>query len=267
VRQLRSFIPMFGLYFIVLFAVGKFPNFYRNPRTFVLKVVIGFAGLIMAQLVLNVRARRALKQKGLAPSDIHRVALSIPPSRVSFWARPHIAAILGPVRPPDGTNRADTPHDQLQSILRHAGELSGPLRPLGAQAAVAARQLLASIDDADREIRDLARNIDPAEDERLREKIAALGDDEAYAPLRALLEKQAELIRGLSDRIEVAKERRNQHIEMLKTLTLHVASLRARTVETPSEIRLLSDRVRTLCDEISQQAITSSEIAATQVKA
>ena len=38
-------------------------------------------------------------------------------------------------------------------------------------------------------------------------------------------------------------ERRNRRIELLKTLSLHVASLRART-ETPADVHAISDRVR-----------------------
>jgi chromosome segregation ATPase len=189
--------------------------------------------------------------------------ISIPPSRVSFWARPHITAVLAPAARPEPSRRSDSPHDQLQSILRHANELSGPLRPLGAEAAAAARQLLASIEHSDREIAELARALEPGEEERLADKIEALapapgrGDD--YAPIRALLEKQVELIRGLAGRIDEGRERRNRRVEMLKTLALHLASLRARSAATTTEVRSLSDRVRALCDDIGRQALAFGE--------
>jgi hypothetical protein len=123
---------------------------------------------------------------------------------------------------------------------------------------MAARQLLASIEQADRDAADLARNLEPGEEERLRDKIAALaatsgGPDES-APLRALLEKQLELVRGLAARIEDAKATRNHRAEMLKTLALHVASLPTRSAQAPAEVDSLSDRVRALCDEIGRQA-------------
>ncbi len=158
--------------------------------------------------------------------------------------------------------------DQLQSILRHADELPGPLRPLGAQAAAAARQLLASIDHSDREIAALARNLEPGEEARLSAKIAALapGPDSGaeHPPMRALMEKQLELIGGLSGQVEEARHDRNRHVEMLKTLALHVASLRARSAETPTEVRSLSDRVRALCDEIGHQSQALAEESATK---
>jgi hypothetical protein len=208
-------------------------------------------------LVLRARAQRELERKGLGLADVHRVMYSVPPSRASFWARPYIAAVLAPVTYREPSRRPDTPHDQLQSILRHASELSGPLRPLGAEAAAAARQLLAAIDQADREIAELARNLEPGEEERLADKIAALaptpGRADEYAPMRALLEKQVELIRRLAARLEEAKASRNRRIEMLKTLALHLASLRARSAGTTSEVRSVSDTVRALCDDIARQ--------------
>ena len=209
------------------------------------------AGMLLVWFVLRSAARRELERIGLGGLEMVRVLLSVPASRVSFWARPHIAAILAPSEPAEQL-RSGSPHDHLQSILRHGNELSGPLRPLGAQAAVAARQLIASIEQSDREMAELARNIDPGEEERLAEKIEALAGDD-YAPLRTLLQQQLELIRELSTRMEQIRDRRNRRLEMMKTLSLHVASLRARVTETSTELRQVSDNVRALCEEIGQQ--------------
>jgi len=265
VRHARIWVPILALSFVLLF-VGTFPNLYRHPRTFTIKIT-GLVLIVAVWIVVAERARRELKRKGFSTVDIRRVMLSAPPSRVSFWARPHIASVLAPVTRRESDQRSGSPHDHLQSILRQGDELSGPLRSLGAQAAVAARQLVASIDAADRQIADLARNVEPGEEERLVEKIEALaapasGDDE-YAPMRSLLEKQLELIRGLSARIDEARDRRNRRVEMLRMLALHVASLRARLTDTPSEVRLLSDNVRALCDDIGRQtmALTGPMVA------
>ena len=263
VRHVRWWPPAFVLYFWLLFA-GTFPNLFRSPMVFVLKIVVGMTVMLALWLIVTIRARRELRRKGLGAADTRRVMISMPPSRVNFWARPHIAAVLAPALRRETSRSSDSPHDQLQSILRLADELSGPFRPLGAQAAVAARQLVESIDHADRQIADLARNLEPGEAERLTEKIEAMavpasGEDE-YAPMRSLLEKQLELIRGLSDRIEVVKESRSRQLEMLKTLALHLASLRARVAETPSEVRMLSDSVRALCDDIAKQGTALSEV-------
>ncbi len=217
-----------------------------------------FATIVVAWVFFTIRARRILKRKGLDRADIDRIMFSVPPSRVSFWARPHIAAILAPA-PAETRTRSDSPHDYLQSIRRDADALSGPLRPLAAEAAVAARQLVDSVEEAERQIADLARSLEPGEEERLADKIEALRAVEEYAPMRSLLEKQLQLVREMSARIEEARERRNRRVEMLKTLSLHVASLRARLAQTPSEVRLLSDKVRALCDEIGRHAQSLSD--------
>jgi hypothetical protein len=228
----------------------------RFPATFHLGLlaleVIGFGGMLALWPVVMSRARRALEHQGLDPVDARRVVLTMPPARASFWARPHIAAVLAPAPRAEALRRSDSPHDQLQSILRHADELSGPLRALGAQAAVAARQLLVAIEHADRELAELARSLDAGEGERLAAKIEAIGDS---TPIRQLLEKQLELVRELSARIEEGRQERDRRIEMLKTLALHLTSLRARAAEAPGEVPSLSERVRSLCDEIGGQAL------------
>lgn len=242
VRHLRTLPP---LAYVPMFALlgGPFPNAFRHPIAFWTKMGALFAVFALWD-VLMIRARRHLKT--LRGVERRRMLLSAPLSGTSFWRRPNIAALLSPPE----ARQAGGPHEQLQAILRNGNELSAELRPLGAESAAAARQLLASIDAIDREISELARNIEPGEDERLTAKIGGL--TEATTPLRSLLEKQLELVRGIEARIEEAKERRNRHIELLKTLALHVASLRARSAETPAELRAISDRVRALCEQIAR---------------
>jgi chromosome segregation ATPase len=125
---------------------------------------------------------------------------------------------------------------------------------------VAARQLLVSIEHADRELAELSRSLDAEEEKRLATKIAALGD--SSAGVRELLEKQLELVRELSARIEEGREERNRRVEMLRTLALHLTSLRARAAEAPGEVPSLSERVRALCDEIGGQALALAEARA-----
>jgi hypothetical protein len=253
--------------FIALGVVGqsdalfRFVDWRRVPVQVPLGIVGGCTSVLALWYVLMLRARGELQRQGLDPADAARVVLSVPPSRASFWARPHIEAILAPVPRADAARRADSPHDQLQSILRNADELSGPLRALGAQAAVAARQLLVSIEHADREIAELARSLDAGEEGRLAEKIEALRGD-ASASVRQLLEKQLELVRELSARLQDARQERTRKVELLKTLALHLTSLRARAAAAPGEVPSLSERVRALCDEIGGQALALAEARA-----
>jgi hypothetical protein len=225
------------------------------------ELVLALLALMVLWTVLHSRARNELRRKGLTGDDVRRVAYAVAPSMVTFWSKPHISAILAPATSTDIRAKAGSPHEDLQAILRHAGELSGPMRSLGTQAAVAARQLVASIEQAEQQIADLARMIEPGEENRLLEKIEAIsgqhdGADD-YAALRSLLEQQLELIRGLAARIEEAKDRRNRRMEMLHMLTLHVASLRARSADTPSDVGAISDTVRSLCDQIAQHAMAA----------
>jgi hypothetical protein len=151
----------------------------------------------------------------------------------------------------DETSRGESPHEQLRAILRNAEKLAGPLRPLGAEAAVAARRLVASIADLESEIAQLVPLVEPGEVERLSDKIAILRPDD---DLRLLLEKQLGLMNDLTARIEAAKERRTRRIDTLRALAVHVASLLGRRTEESPDVRALTDRVKTLCDEIAQQA-------------
>lgn len=271
VRHLRGSIFAFAAYFagmetlLCVMGLDRGGEFLADSRSHrpTFWIHMGVLAAIVASLVSSiVRARRELKRKGVAAEAIDRVMFTVPPSRASFWGRPQIAAILAPASRPGTALRSESPHDHMQSILRHAEELSGPLRPLGAQAAVAARQLVASIDQADREMVDLARNIEPGEEGRLADKIDTLAGDDS-APMRSLLVKQLELIRALSARIEEAQQRRNRRVEMLRTLALHVASLRARLAETPSELRQISDNVQALCNDIGRQAVALDSVTAT----
>ena len=213
-----------------------------------LALVAGSAVVFAAWYVAMVRTRRALQRQGLDLADAARVVLSVPASRASFWARPHVAAVLAPAARDEAARPSDSPHDQLQSILRNADALAGPLRALGTQAAVAARQLVVAIEQADRDVAELARSLDAGEADRLAAKIQALGG--GPSDVRALLEKQLELVRELQARIDDGREERGRRVEMLKTLALHLASLRARSAEAPADVPPLSERVRALCDEI-----------------
>jgi hypothetical protein len=253
IRTARA-VPLGGLAFVTFIVVWcvvtrSFPNLYRHPWLFA-TMMLGIVTFIVTWDIVIYRCRRELKRRGLGRSDINSVSISMPLNRASFWRRPHIAAVLE--RGTEAvTSRSESPHDQLQAILRNAENLAGPLRPFGAEAAVAARRLLASISDLDSEITHLGRSVEPGEEERLNDKIALLDADDE---LRILLEKQLELMRDATSRIEAAKEKRTRRIDTLRALAMHVASLRGRSIEESADVRALTDRVRTLCDEITQQA-------------
>ncbi|MBW3670598.1 MAG: protein kinase [Acidobacteria bacterium] len=273
VRYLRWSIAAFVMNVVAgwtIFSMVGAQYASRSPRAgYGAAAMIQFTILILtviAWALFTILARRELTRKGLFEEDVNRVMMSVPPSRSGFWARPHIAAILAPASAGEPGRGTGSPHELLQSVLRQADELSGPLRPLGAQAAHAARQLVTSIEFADREIAELSRNLEPGEEKRLSEKIEALSkhseDTDANAPMRTLLEQQLDLIREISTRIEAANEKRARRVEMLRTLALHVGSLRSRQTPQPSELREISDTVRALCEDIARHASSLASAAA-----
>jgi serine/threonine-protein kinase len=271
VRRARSWpLVIFGYAFVLTFGLKllwDLVSWRLFPGSFhlgMLAFIVASLGILLAAWPgLMSRAVRELEARGLDRPEARRVAFTVPAGRLGFWRRPHIDAVLAPAGGAASSRRADSPHDQLQSILRSADGLSGPLRALGAQAAVAARQLVVSIEHADRDLAELAGNLDPGEEQRLARKIEGLaaGPGDASASIRQLLEKQLELVRELQARIAEGREERNRRLEMLKTLALHLASLRARAAEAPAEVPPLSERVRTLCDEISGQALALADAA------
>ena len=241
-------MPVILLAWFVVFA-DRFDS--NRPMDILVLVIVAMTIAVWG--IAGGRGRREMKRNGIEGEDLGRVLFSVPPSRVSFWARPHIAAVLAPTAGAVRTQRPDSPHGYLQSIVRYGDDLPGPLRPLGGQAAIAGRQLLSSIEEIDRETAELVRSLEHGEKERVTAKIAALGDEDA--PLRRLLVRELELIDGLSERIEEAMEARNRRMEMLRSLSLHLATLRARSAGS-SDSDTLTDRVRALCDDIATQALT-----------
>ncbi|MCP4214144.1 MAG: protein kinase [bacterium] len=240
---LWTLISLFGgVFFHASVATGR----YGLP----VSIYFGVFGLtVVAWVVFMIRARGELKRKGLPAEDANRVMMSIPTSRVSLWRKPHIMEVLAPAAQGDQGSETDSPHAYLQLILHLGDQLPGPLRPLGGKAAVAGRRLLTSIEDADREITELGRSLEVSEEECLTEKISALEGADS-APLRTLLEKELELLRGLSERLAEVQENRSRRIEMLRTLSVHLAAFRSRSTES-TDTSSLTDQVRILCDEIA----------------
>jgi predicted Ser/Thr protein kinase len=194
-------------------------------------------------------------RRGLSLEDATSLLFG-PTVRPNFWSRPHIAVHVPPRRPGDVLRapiQPETPHEYLRSISEAAESLAGPARALGSEAINAARQLLASIQALDAEIATLARDADPAEVARIEQKLVALRGTELDADeqeMRGLLKSQLELVHRLGSRLDEAAERRAQLIDMLKTLWLQVANLRAQTAEESLEGREVTERIHRLCTAI-----------------
>jgi hypothetical protein len=113
--------------------------------------------------------------------------------------------------------------------------------------------LLASIQEADAEVKRLSSDLDPHEQERVRARLSVLGavaptEPEDRRQMRALLEQQSGLLESLEARLAKASERRQRRVELLKSLWLEVANLKAAaTVAVDGQT---SARVQNLCARI-----------------
>jgi predicted Ser/Thr protein kinase len=198
------------------------------------------------------------RRRGMAGSDIPRLLLG-PTVSSAFWSRPQIAAVLQAQASNESACvvRLDTPHDFLRGLSDAAELLSGAARALGSEALAAGRQLLASIEARDIEIRTLSQEADPIEIARLERKLAALGDSPLESDerqMRMLLRSELELLARLRRRLEMATSRRDNLLAMLRALYSCVTELRARGAEERPEGPSVKARIHALCAAIEQQA-------------
>ncbi len=204
------------------------------------------------------------RRRGLAISDV-AMLLVAPTIGVRFWGRPQISALL--TRPLGQAaacepEQAQTPHDYLRSISDAAELLTGPARALGSDAVAAARQVVSTIEALDKEIAMLARDADTAEISRLEQRLSALGeraDDDDDQQMRKLLESQLELLLRLRARLEGATADRAHRLGMLRTLSLYLANLRARTAEQSLDSGEITREIRALCAAIDEHGIAARD--------
>jgi geranylgeranyl pyrophosphate synthase len=106
----------------------------------------------------------------------------------------------------------------------------------------------------DAEIANLARDANLAELAQVEQKISALGspggDNDARRRMRSLLEGQRDLLRGLATQLEAAEQRRTHLTDLLRTLWLQVASLRAEAAHDALAETTASGKIRAACEEI-----------------
>jgi hypothetical protein len=206
------------------------------------------------------------RRRGLSTEE-SAALITRPTTDRAFWRRPPFAALLSgaAARPALGAE-PQSPADFVRAIADAAGQLTGPVRETGSEAVTSARQLAGAMEAMDAEIVQLARDANPAELAQVEQKLAALGDSasdhEARRKMRALLEGQRDLLCGLADQLSAAAQRRAQLADLLKTLWLQVASLRAEAACEALGASEITDRIRALCDEIARHAQAAAEVRA-----
>jgi predicted Ser/Thr protein kinase len=187
------------------------------------------------------------KQRGLEQTDCQRLMQVTLTS--TFWQKPRIAALLLPegktVRKQDEPR---SPHEMLRAIGDMAHALGPALRDLAEQAAVAARDAANEIETLDREIGALSAEANPAEVARLEERLGALAGDSS---LRPLLSSQLDLLKSLTARIDSLAQRRARVGDLLRTLWLQLANLRALKTADDPEAGEITGRIRALCGSVA----------------
>ena len=225
-----------------------------TPPIGVFACAFGWIVLGVLASALDFALYRSLARFGLSEMD-RKTILQGPLSRSSFWRKPVVAALLRP-ESAEAPPAPRTPADLAAGIATVAGSASGPEAAILAEAASAARGLIASIEALDREIAQLGRDADPAERERLHERLAALGapapgEPDERSRMRSLFQQQSRLLDALDARLAAAAERRGRRLEMLKALWLEVANLRAEAAGQAPGRGDTTERVRALCERIA----------------
>jgi hypothetical protein len=230
------------------------------PPLIMLWTLFGWIFVHIAGMALAWVNGRWLARFGLPEHD-RRAILRAPLARPSLWKREEIAAVLRPA-PADEPAPARTPAEMVHRIASAAAAFSGRDAGVAQEAAAAARQLLASILEADEEVERLSRDLDPQEHERVRARLAGLGVEVASEPeerrrMRALFAQQLSLLGELEARLGRASDRRQRRVELLKSLWLEIANLKAAaTVAVEGET---SARVQALCARIAASHTASTQ--------
>jgi hypothetical protein len=222
------------------------------------------AGLIAmlvseAPMILSaLSARRWGMKQGLSEHDSVRAIRA--PLWSTFWKRPSVAAVLLP----DATTTAvprepQTPHEILRAIGALAQQLGSHFKELTDNVSAAARDAINEIDALDVELATLAAEASPAEVARLEERLAGLSAD---SQLRALLTNQLALLRSLATRLDHVAQRRARVVEMLRTMWLQLANLRASHGADTVEASAITGRIRALCASVAHEISADREVAA-----
>lgn len=248
----------------VLRAIWSWPPLRNGVRPIpplaLLLTLLGWPLVRFLAFVAELGADRWLARLGLPEPD-RRGILRSPLARRSFWSRPAIAAVLRP-RLGDEPSGPRAPEDLVRRIAEAADGFTGSYAAVAREAAEAAQHLLGSLRAADEEIERLAGDVDPREQERLRERLAALGEPgpdepDARRQMRELFRQQLDLLGDLRARLNEASARRQRRQALLQSLWLEVASLRAAATRTGDGGT--SGRVETLCARIAAAHAPESE--------
>ena len=190
-------------------------------------------------------AMLAGRRRGFGFNESMRLITTAPGAR--FWQRPEARKFFGSSRALGDTSANLSPVQLQQAVLQMATDLELADPRLAAESREAAREAVGELSALDASIAALALEADPAELARLEARLAALPP---ASEMRPLLLDQLQLLRSLAERRALLIDRRQRVEEMLRTLWLQLASLRAAREIEPSQREEITGKIRAICSGI-----------------
>lgn len=260
---------MFAIAFMAIPPVMR--SGFGAPSLFWVDVVMpAFASILIPSMGLAAlqmgRAYHWSRKAGLKAAEFEKF-LAAPDSETRFWNQPHIQRLLAPAALA-GTGAAlplsQTPQGYVKAIEDAVKLLDGAERELVEEVRSAGQEVATALDALDGRIAALARDADPAERARLEERLSELTERESTGGdenrrMRQLVEEQLGLARSLAGQLDAAKERRSRLWDLLKTLWLQVANLKARAAEDAFHSGEISAKIRAISDDIQRYVEASDE--------
>lgn len=233
------------------------PTAYRIAGLYIPLLVVG--GLLLPAFWAANRIGRLAKEHRLTRTDMSRL-MDEPTFGSRFWDRPDVAGLLSSAK-----STSDVPHESVVTEITRIAQIdkASPHADVYRQALDAARQLQEAIAANEQELAQLLRDANPAEHQRIKESLDALGSATAgelaaKEHMRALLRQQLVLFQQIDARKEEVRARLNRLAEQLRTLGLHVARLRAEEANAAGVVTL-TEHIRDVCDSLGNRAAAIRE--------
>ncbi|MEX2177397.1 MAG: serine/threonine-protein kinase [Gemmatimonadaceae bacterium] len=204
---------------------------------------------------------RARKKLGVSARDLAEL-LALPHLLTHpAWSKPKFARLLA-----SETSDAPSPRppQTLDELARAIKELTSRLVRMGFllddESVGAAESVHAAIDALESEIQLLHARFDPAEQDRLAARVAALGSSDDDAELRPLLEGQQAVLRRLEQRRHDKEARRDRLRDQLRTLWMQLIEMDARLARGAAADPELTGRVQALSRDLARGGDALSEV-------
>lgn len=197
---------------------------------------------------------------GLRSRDAQKL-LTEPTWGSKVWKRPEIAVVLSDAPASGSSFTPPSNAEVIRLISDAASRLEPSQREIGAQLSRIAREIGAALSHMDGEIELLSRDVDPGERARLEQRIAALKRTTpgVTSPMQDILQAQLELMQRLEDRRAEVTARRERLHAQLRTLSLHLADLRAGATADSLAASEITGQIRSLCRDIEIQVEATNE--------